>query len=73
MKEMVLQAIAQASEEESKLYMQAAIRRREFFLDGGEVLYSEFSRELVQHRDELNQLALEVERKWEERKRKRNS
>lgn len=55
MREQVLNAIAQASEEDSKLYVQAAVKRREELLNGGEVGYMEFSKEWVKHRDRLTE------------------
>lgn len=42
--ENVLRTIAQANEEESKIYLEAAIRRREELLDGGEIICAEFSK-----------------------------
>ncbi|MBQ3192302.1 MAG: hypothetical protein IJB59_01880 [Oscillospiraceae bacterium] len=46
--ENVLRTIAQANEEESKIYLEAAIRRREELLDGGEIICAEFSKEKIQ-------------------------
>lgn len=47
--EEVLRYVEQANAEEAEIIMKAAIRRREGFLDGGEIVWTEYSRERVEH------------------------
>ena len=66
MDEQVLNAIARANEEESKIYLKAALNRRKEFLDGGEILCREFSKEWVAHREKIMERVREIQREEEQ-------
>ena len=71
MRDIILRTIAEADEEDSKLYVKAAVKRREELLNGGEVGYLEFTKEWVAHRDWLTEevkrfLAEEGNEEWNE-------
>lgn len=51
--EKVLKWMEQINEEESKVILEAAARRREAFLNGGEVLYSVYTKEEIAHIENL--------------------
>lgn len=61
MREKILDAIGCANEEESRAYLRAAIERRKKFLNGGDGIYREFTKEQVEHMETLVKRAKEME------------
>ena len=51
--DMVMKAIREADEEMLSRYLDAILERRRQMLNGGEILYREFSKEAVERRAEL--------------------
>ena len=53
----VLKWIEESDDAESQIAMKALVRRREMILEGGEVVYAEYSREQVEKLEKrLNQI-----------------